>query len=279
MPIGELTEFEPDHFKKVYEHIFKPAIEAAGFIPHRSDDDKSSHYIHASMIKDLIEAPMALCDLSTRNPNVLYELGIRHAFNKPVVLIQQKGTEKIFDINGINTTDYRQTRIYDEVLEDQKKIQIALEETASAKKHYSLTQLINIEPAMVSKDALTPSDTTTIMLSNILTELRDLKSEKSMTIYYDNFAYDSQDRKEVSRRAQLVFYYNKFIEDVLQLEKLDEDHLNDALLQIERRIKTIEGSTRYLNTEEKKNFVKYRDIYLQWLCNKQQSKICNIADD
>lgn len=73
-----------------------------------------------------------LCDLSTRNPNVLFELGIRQAFDRPVVLIQEKGTPKIFDIAPLRYLEYSKEMKYHEVLESQNSLQEAIEATKSA---------------------------------------------------------------------------------------------------------------------------------------------------
>ena len=88
MPISDQGNYERGHFDKVYEQIFKPAIEAAGYEPYRVDENKISSSIIEKIFKAIIECDMALCDLSNRNPNVLYELGIRQAYNKPVVLVK-----------------------------------------------------------------------------------------------------------------------------------------------------------------------------------------------
>ena len=97
MPFSDPEGYEQGHFKKVYEQIFKPAIQDAGFEPFRMDDSNKSTLIHADMFDHLIHDAIALCDLSAKNPNVLYELGIRHAFDLPVVLVQEEGQSKIFD--------------------------------------------------------------------------------------------------------------------------------------------------------------------------------------
>ena len=49
---------------------------------------------------------LVIVDLTEHNPNVLFELGIRIAFNKPVCLIRAKGTAAIFDIDHM-------LRVYD----------------------------------------------------------------------------------------------------------------------------------------------------------------------
>lgn len=106
MPISEVEGYEENHFKTVYEHLIKPAIIKAGYKPVRADDVKVTNSIRLDIIRRLLEAPMAICDLSTINANVFYELGIRQTINKPVVLIQEEGTPRVFDISDIRTIDY-----------------------------------------------------------------------------------------------------------------------------------------------------------------------------
>src|SRR5688572_20012011 len=96
MPIGDTDGYDAGHFTHVYSDIIKPAVSKTEFTPRRADEVTETNFIHLDILTKLIEAPMAICDLSSRNPNVLFELGIRQAFDKPVVLIQEKGTPKIF---------------------------------------------------------------------------------------------------------------------------------------------------------------------------------------
>ena len=77
MPISDCEGYEPGHFLRVYEDIIKPAVERSGYTPQRADETKNSNLIQLDILKKLIDAPIAICDLSTRNPNVLFELGIR----------------------------------------------------------------------------------------------------------------------------------------------------------------------------------------------------------
>ena len=122
MPISDHPDYDPGHFKRVYNHIFKPAIEQAGYIPIRADDETKSNNIVADIIKKIVESDMAICDISTRNANVLYELGIRHAYDKPVLLVKDEKTESIFDISGIRYTNYDSSLRIDRVDSDIQKI-------------------------------------------------------------------------------------------------------------------------------------------------------------
>ncbi len=132
MPIADCDGYEKGHFLHVYDDIIKPAIDQTDFKAIRADEVKETNLIHLDILRKLIEAPIAVCDLSTRNPNVLFELGIRQAFDKPVVLIQEKGTPKIFDIAPLRYLEYSKELKYHEVLDTQRKLQEAIEATKSA---------------------------------------------------------------------------------------------------------------------------------------------------
>lgn len=129
MPIADCDGYEKGHFAHVYNDIIKPAIEKTEFSAIRADEVKETNLIHLDILRKLIDAPIAVCDLSTRNPNVLFELGIRQAFDRPVVLIQEKGTPKIFDIAPLRYLEYSKEMKYHEVIESQKSLQEAIEAT------------------------------------------------------------------------------------------------------------------------------------------------------
>lgn len=132
MPIAECEGYESNHFAHVYNDIIKPAVAKTDYTATRADEVKETNLIHLDILKKLIDAPIAICDLSTRNPNVLFELGIRQAFDKPVVLIQEKGTPKIFDIAPLRYLEYSKDMRYHEVIETQNKLCEAINATKGA---------------------------------------------------------------------------------------------------------------------------------------------------
>lgn len=129
MPIADHEGYNQGHFRRVYEDIFAPACEAAGYNPVRADDVVKTNLIHLDILKKLLESPMAICDLSTRNPNVLFELGLRQAFDMPTILVQEEGTPPIFDISMLRYTTYSKTLDYRQVLADQERIKEVLIDT------------------------------------------------------------------------------------------------------------------------------------------------------
>jgi hypothetical protein len=97
---------DQDHFKHVLNHLFIPALKEAGFTP-IPPIAKGAELIQAGIIKNIEKADLVLCDMSTLNPNVFFEFGIRTAVNKPVCIVKDEKTEKVpFDTTILNYHDY-----------------------------------------------------------------------------------------------------------------------------------------------------------------------------
>lgn len=149
MPISDVPGYGPGHFSRVYEYLLRPSIEAAGFEAVRADDEIKTDYIVTGIIKKIVESDMVLCDISTKNPNVMYELGIRHAFEKKVAIIKDKSTEKIFDIQGLRYYEYTESLRIDAVNNDIAKIKEIILKTYHSKEDdfNSVVSLAMIQPA------------------------------------------------------------------------------------------------------------------------------------
>lgn len=129
MPFDKKEGYGENHFTKIYKNIFKPAIEAAGYKAHRADDEKSASEINIEILTKLVEADLALCDISSLNPNVMYELGIRAAFDLPTVTVAEVGTKIPFDFYSKRTFFYRNRNDHDEVPEDVRKLTESIKAT------------------------------------------------------------------------------------------------------------------------------------------------------
>lgn len=90
-----------------YNTIIKPAVEKAGFKCVRGDEVLESGIIDKSMYALLIHADLVIADITTFNPNAIYELGIRHAA-KPfsTIIMKEKDGNIPFDINHNKTFTY-----------------------------------------------------------------------------------------------------------------------------------------------------------------------------
>jgi tetratricopeptide (TPR) repeat protein len=100
---GRLTNFD-----LVYEKVIAPAVEKAGLEPIRADEEKIGGTIHKPMFERLMLCHYAVADITGANPNVFYELGIRHALRpRSTVLIFLEGTVMPFDIVLVRGVPYK----------------------------------------------------------------------------------------------------------------------------------------------------------------------------
>jgi hypothetical protein len=98
-----------DPFDRYFNAILMPAVESAGLCPVRAD----SLFGPANVMKDIWEgirnSKCLIAELTTRNPNVMYELGLAHAMQKPVVLLTQDIDDVPFDLRMIRCIVYDTT--------------------------------------------------------------------------------------------------------------------------------------------------------------------------
>jgi hypothetical protein len=88
---------------QVLKHIISPAARECGYDTVRADQISEPGLITSQIIQHVVEDPLVIADLTGRNPNVFYELALRHAIKKPVVQIIH-ATENIpFDIAASRT--------------------------------------------------------------------------------------------------------------------------------------------------------------------------------
>lgn len=89
-----------------YQDIYCPAITAAGLDPHRADD----LFRPSSIVNDIWaytkKARIVLADLSGKNPNVFYELGLAHALAKPAILVAESMDDVPFDLRALRVLVY-----------------------------------------------------------------------------------------------------------------------------------------------------------------------------
>lgn len=208
MPISDPDNYEKGHFQHVYDDIVSKACETAGFKPVRADDVLETNLIHLDVLKRIIETPMAVCDLSNRNPNVLFELGLRQAFDKPVVLIQEKGTPAIFDIAPLRYTEYRKERVYHQVLEDQKSIADAITATKKATDEgsglNSMVKLLSLTSSAQLKDFR--QEESNPMMQVLMAEMGALRQEFRQALMATEHERDMGDerRSEMARLERML---------------------------------------------------------------------------
>jgi hypothetical protein len=87
-------------FAEVLRSLITPAAKDSQFTV-KTANRQGSDLIQSTIIKDLMEADLVIADMTEHNPNVMFELGMRMAEDKPVVLIKAQGTGPLFDVDNM----------------------------------------------------------------------------------------------------------------------------------------------------------------------------------
>ncbi len=92
-----------------YENILKPAIRAADLEPVRGDEFNSITPVMEDIWKSIVNCQICLADLSENNPNVLFEVGLAMAIDKPIVIVTQNANNLPFDLKANRVIEYHPT--------------------------------------------------------------------------------------------------------------------------------------------------------------------------
>jgi hypothetical protein len=109
-PIGQEGSDDRRRSDLVLQYIVGPAARELGLTAVRADEIAAPGQITLRVIQHVLRARAAVADLTGRNPNVFYELAVRHTARLPVALIVTKGEPSLpFDIQQMNTIHFDHT--------------------------------------------------------------------------------------------------------------------------------------------------------------------------
>lgn len=102
-PIGEADSDIRKRSDQVLKHIVRPAASSCDYKVLRADEIEKPGMITSQVIQHVVNEQLVIADLTGWNPNVFYELAIRHAIKKPVIQLINKGDRIPFDVAGSRT--------------------------------------------------------------------------------------------------------------------------------------------------------------------------------
>ncbi len=99
------TPFE-DKYHIVYDDGVKPALKELGLKPWRADENISNMDIMCKICDAIQRSKFAIIDISSWNPNVLFELGLIYGFGKNALIIKNKNDDVPVDLKGMEYIPY-----------------------------------------------------------------------------------------------------------------------------------------------------------------------------
>lgn len=172
MPISSIDGCNEQHWSDVKE-IITESVEAAGFKANLVSYADDVGIIQKRIIQNLYENPIVVCDVSGKNPNVMFELGMRLAFDKPTIIIKDDKTSYSFDTSPIEHLEYPRDLRFTKIVEFKESLKDKLQATLKKSnedpnyttflKHFGTFTVAKLDTKEVSKEDF------------IIEELRDLK--------------------------------------------------------------------------------------------------------
>ena len=162
MPISAIAECSKQHWEEV-KCIIEEAIVEAKFVPNLVSDANDSGIIQSRIVQNIYDNEMVVCDVSCKNPNVMFELGMRLAFDKPTIIIMDSQTTYSFDTAPIEHIGYPRDLNYHSINEFKKKLSQKIKATYdsytsnqgnSFLKHFGEFKVAKIEHTEGSADAV-----------------------------------------------------------------------------------------------------------------------------
>ena len=201
---------------KTYKNIIRPAVEKVGLRCVRADEIQDSGLIDKSMYALLMHADLVVADISTYNPNAIYELGVRHAVRPCSTII-------IKEQDGVIPFDLSHNRIF----------------------HYAhLGDDIGVDEAERCKGALVDMIESTlknkIIDSPLYDYIQDIEPPKLTQKEYKRIIGDLSDREEsifaISERATHFMEESNFVEACKLWEKAENIVPNETYFTQQRAL-------------------------------------------
>lgn len=111
-PIGAEGSEQRMHADLFMGSIVDPALSELGFKIVRSDTINTAGMITSQIIEHLVKSKLVVADLSFHNPNVFYELSLRHSLGKPIIHLIRSSDSIPFDIHSFRTIKIDDSSIY-----------------------------------------------------------------------------------------------------------------------------------------------------------------------
>ena len=242
IPISAMGDYSEGHWLEV-KRILQRAIKQAGYDSQIVSEAEDSGIIHKRIVQNLYDNPIVVCDISGRNPNVMFELGLRLAFDKPTIIVKDNKTAFSFDTSVIEHLQYPADLRFGKIEEFMESLTVKIKKTM---------EIYNANPSEYSTflknfgKFVTPKieETQVPIDKYVLEELQNITS-KLNRIENFNSSSNSSKAAKLKRLAEnnitdSIFYKN--VNVTISSENIDKKEISTILSAL-RKIEEVVGFT------------------------------------
>lgn len=234
-PIGEPESETRKRSDQVLKHIVEPAAKKCGYTAMRADQISKPGIITRQVIQHLAEDPLVVADLTGRNPNVFYELAIRHVVKKPLVQIIKKGEPIPFNVAGTRMVQVDHHDL-DSVKEAKREIinQIKSVEKDASQVDNPISVVIDLQLLRHSENHFPLLDNLTKELEQIIKRLGTQATDDSLLQQSIDESQKQLDRVEYVFRAALQNWFGAFTALKPLLQDYQPDKVKSQIARIDQ---------------------------------------------
>jgi hypothetical protein len=132
MPISEIEDCSASHWEEIRQ-IVEDVVKELGFECKLVSQETDVGVIQKRIVENLYSNELVICDVSCRNPNVMFELGMRLAFDKPVIIIKDDKTPYSFDTSPVEHITYRRDLRFKSVVDFKRELKEKVEGVSNSR--------------------------------------------------------------------------------------------------------------------------------------------------
>lgn len=225
MPISAIEGCSAEHWLEV-KSIVVDSVESISdydFSVKLVSDQDDAGVIQKRIVQNVYNSDIVICDVSCKNPNVMFELGMRLAFDKPTIIIKDDATDYSFDTGVIEHLNYPRDLRFAKMVAFKKSLADKVSATYKAfqadASHSFLSSFGTFKVAALKQTEGTPDQVMLDMLSDISREVSRLR--KNVNPFVNANSVKSPDKMASVSKAVNDFKLNN--PSVNLLERLGDE--------------------------------------------------------
>lgn len=185
IPMSATHECTKDHWDEVYK-IIKSSFDAERYSINIVSKSNEMAVIQDAIVNNLYHNDIVICDVSCGNPNVMFELGMRLAFDKPTLVIKDFETPYSFDTAPIRHIEYPRSLHYQSILDFKKKLSATVESLLRGDDNRTfLSNFGNLTAAKVKDTELPENEFILKTLENLSKKIDNLEVNNHRTLDFN----------------------------------------------------------------------------------------------
>ena len=281
MPISAIDGYPAEHWKEV-KNILISAVESINevkFEVNLVSDSDDSGIIQKTIVQNIFDSDIVICDVSAKNPNVMFELGMRLTFDKATIIVKDNITGYSFDTGIIEHISYPKDLRFQAIVDFKNKLAekvLATYQKSINDSEYS-TFLKSFGKFKVAKleETIVPANEVIIdMLSNLQRDVLRLRKDSIQDRHPFHDAFDNRYNNYKTKFEVLepIVITDSKIEEELVQNFILQNNINDIseLLENKNFTEYMKRSLKFSAIQYKENFPYYLAIAGELLMRKER---------